>query len=108
MIESILDYASEPVYGIIVTAFEYQSAGTPEPIIYWQTRIGLPANGKSMAEALPAMVLAAGPTIGRENDSPVLVDVDDAREGRVELGELEVRGIEDGPVPPNSASDPEK
>jgi hypothetical protein len=92
-ITTILDDASSPIYGIIVTAFEYKSASTNKPIIYWQTRIGLPASGKTMAEALPAMVLAAGSSIGREAKSPVLIDVDDARAGRVELGELEVRGI---------------
>jgi hypothetical protein len=101
-IETVLDYADEPIYGIIVTAFEFSSASTPQPVIYWQTRIGLPANGKSMAQALPAMMLAAGPTIGRETDSPVLRDADDAREGRVELGELEVIGYEDEPAPPGA------
>lgn len=105
-IEAILDGASTANYGIIVTAFEYQSASTAEPIIYWQTRIALPTNGKSMAEALPAMIYAAGPAIGRENDGPVLLDVDEAREGRVELGELEVRGVVEDEIPP-APDDPE-
>src|SRR5690606_19448173 len=38
-IETILSYAGTPVYGIIVTAFDYASANTAEPIIYWQARI---------------------------------------------------------------------
>lgn len=105
---AILDYASTPIYGIIVTAFEYQSANTTQPIIYWQTRIGLPANGKSMAEALPAMVLAAGAAIGREAKSPVLLDVDDARQGYVKLGELDVRGVVDEPDSRPTNSDMEK
>jgi hypothetical protein len=98
MIETILESASDPIYGIIITAFEYKSARTPKPIIYWQTRIGLPANRKTMAQALPAMILAAGPTIGHETDSPVLRDIDDVRSGRVELGELKVTGYEDEPA----------
>jgi hypothetical protein len=93
VITTILEDASDPIYGIIITAFEYESASTTKPIIYWQTRIGLPARGKTMAEALPAMVLAAGSSVGREAKSPVLIDVDDARKGRVDLGELEVRGV---------------
>jgi hypothetical protein len=101
MTETILDYSSTAIYGIIITAFEYQSASTSEPIIYWQTRIGLPAHGKSMSQALPAMVLAAGSAIGRESKTPVLIDVDDARVGRVELGELEVRGLVEEPSPLN-------
>lgn len=104
MIETVLDSAKGPLYGIIVTAFEYQSARTPKPIMYWQSRIGLPANGKSMAEALPVMLLAAGTAIGRESGSPVLLDADEAREGQVKLGELQF--LEDASEPtrkPDSA-----
>lgn len=106
-ITSILEDASEPIYGIIVTAFEYESASTTQPVIYWQTRIGLPANGKSMAEALPAMILAAGSAIGRESKSPVMMDVDHVRKGRVELGELQSRGVVEEPVsrPPDADAD---
>lgn len=88
LVETILDSASDAVYGIIVTAFDYSSASTPHPTILWQTRIGLPANGKSMAEALPVMLVAAGPSIGRPSDRPIMADADAVREGRVELGEL--------------------
>lgn len=92
-IETILTNAQEEIYGIIVTAFEFKSANTPNPVIYWQTRIGLPANGKSMAEALPTMLVAAGPAIGRESKSPMLLDADSVREGRVNLGELKVLDV---------------
>ncbi len=103
---TILDYAGTPVYGIIITAFDYASANTTSPVIYWQTRIALPANGKSMAEALPAMALAAGPAIGRESDSPALFSADDARQGRVDLGELEFRGVVEDPAVRERASGP--
>lgn len=88
-IETILQDAQDAIYGIIVTAFEFKSARTPTPVVYWQTRIGLPTHGKSMAAALPAMLIAAGPAIGRPADGPVLLDVDKARAGHVKLGELE-------------------
>ena len=102
-IETILDDATGPIYGIIVTAFEYKSANTPNPVIYWQTRIGLPANGKSMAQALPTMMVAASNAIGRESKSPVLVDADTAREGAVKLGELQILDvISDPPRDPDS------
>lgn len=107
-IETILESASDPIYGIIVTAFEYRSASTPKPVIYWQTRIGLPARGKSMAQALPTMMLAAGPTIGRETESPVLRDADDVRQGSVKLGELEILGHEAARPPPAKTSEAKK
>jgi len=87
-IETILEDAQGPIYGILISAFEYKSARTLEPVILWQTRIGLPANGKTMAEALPAMALAAGPAIGRPAEKPVLLDADAARKGTVNLGDL--------------------
>jgi len=87
-IETILEDSQGAIYGIIVTAFEFKSVRTADPVVYWQTRIGLPANGKSMAEALPAMLVAAGPAIGRPADKPVLLDADLARQGTVKFGEL--------------------
>ena len=97
-IETVLQDAGGSVYGIIVTAFEFKSASTPKPVIYWQTRIGLPANGKSMAEALPTMLVAAGPAIGRESAKPVLLDADNVREGHVKLDELKVLDVLETPA----------
>lgn len=93
-IDTILQDSQHPIYGIIVTAFDFKTARTPEPVPYWQTRIGLPANGKSMASALPVMVTAAGPAIGRPSDKPVFVSADVAREGQVRLGELQFLDFE--------------
>jgi hypothetical protein len=92
-VETILDGASGPIYGIIVTAFDYQTARSPNPVIYWQTRIGLPANGKSMADALPTMVLAAGDAIGRPSKSAQLRDADTARDGHVRLDDLQILDV---------------
>lgn len=88
VVDTILQDVRNPIYGIIITAFEHKSARTPNPVIYWQTRIGLPTNGKSMTAALPAMMVAAGPAIGRPADTPVLLDTDKARQGTVTFGEL--------------------
>src|SRR5688572_13471682 len=86
--QTILEDAQKPIYGIMISAFEYKSAKTLDPIILWQTRIGLPANGKSMREAMPVMLVAAGPAIGRPTEKVVLTSADDARAGSVNLGEL--------------------
>jgi len=111
-VERILEYAREPVYGIIVTAFEYKSVKTEHPIAYWQTRIALPANGKSMANALPVMVIASGPVFGKETKKAMLRGTDEVRQGYVSLGEMEVldyyedKAPEEKPAAP--ASQPEK
>lgn len=98
-IDAILEDAKNPIYGIIVTAFDFKTAKTAQPVAYWQTRIGLPANGKSMTAALPVMIAAAGPAIGRPADKPVFLDADRIREGRVKLGELKFLDYERDPRP---------
>jgi hypothetical protein len=100
VIETILDNADDPIYGIIITAYDYKSARTDQPIACWQTRIGLPANGKSMAQALPTMLVAAGSAIGRASDKPLLMNADRAREGSVKLGELQFLDVVNDLPPP--------
>jgi hypothetical protein len=93
-IETVLEYAREDIYGFIISAFEYKSARTAEPIVLWQTRIGLPANGKGMSEAISVMAQIAGPQIGRETTKPVLLGTEDRY--TTKLGELEFLGFEEG------------
>lgn len=91
-IETILNYAEEGIYGIIISAFEYKSALTPQPVILWQTRVGLPANVEGMTDALTTMAHVAGPLIGRETTKPTLRTADDRY--TTKLGKLEVIGFE--------------
>ncbi|HVU15614.1 MAG TPA: hypothetical protein VHD32_01720 [Candidatus Didemnitutus sp.] len=104
MTDTVLEDSNEPIYGVIITAFEYKSARTPKPIVYWQTRIALPANGKSMAEALPAMLTAAQSQIGLASEKPTLVDTDRVRDGEVKAGEIKVIGV----VPDDKPADTKK
>jgi len=108
LIDTILENSQAPIYGIIVTAFDFKTARTAAPIAYWQTRIGLPANGKSMAAALPVMITAAGPAIGRPAAAPVLVSADHAREGQVNLGDLKFLGFEENPAQAPQPARPEQ
>jgi hypothetical protein len=99
-IETAQEDAQDAIYGIIITAFEFKSVHAARPVVYWQTRIGLPAVGKSMAAALPVMLVAAGPAIGRPSKEPVLLDADNPREGTVKLNELKFLEFIDGNPPP--------
>ena len=88
-VDTIVEYSSAPIYGIIVTAFDFQTARTANPTIYWQTRIGLPAVGKSMAQALPSMFVAGAPAFGRETKRALLFDADTQLRGHVHLRDLQ-------------------
>lgn len=103
-VETMLDTLKDSMYGVIVTAFDFKTAKTSHPTAYWQTRISLPAVGKTMAAALPTMIAAAGPQFGRETAIAVLRDADGAREGHVDLGELRVVGYEDPTKPARAAT----
>ncbi len=107
-VETMLDTLKDSMYGVIVTAFDFKTAKTDHPTAYWQTRICLPAVGKTMAAALPTMIAAAGPQFGRETAIPVLSDADGAREGHVDLGELRVVGYEDPTKPQHAATGGDK
>jgi hypothetical protein len=107
-VDRILSYANKPIYGIIVTAFEYKSAKTDHPVAYWQTRIALPSNGKSMANAMPVMVMSAGPVFGRETGKAMLRDTNEARQGHVTLGELEVLDYYEDAAPVEKPAAPAK
>ena len=96
---------SHACYGIIITAFDFKSVGAKHPIPCWETRITLPADAKSMAMALPPMIIAAGPAIGHESKLPFLGDADAVRQGHVTLGDLEVIGYEDQPTPTGKAAE---
>ncbi|MDX2186525.1 MAG: hypothetical protein SFV32_06310 [Opitutaceae bacterium] len=88
--QAILDMADEDLYGIIITAFEHESAKTDKPVILWQTRVAFPATGNYMKDALPKMATVAAAQIGRETKKPVLRDPADYRNEQSTLGELEV------------------
>ncbi len=92
-VETVLDLANEPLYGVIVTAFEHESAKGPEPVLLWQTRISFAARGKSMEEALPTMLATAASQIGRETTKPVLRDPDDGRRAEVTWGEMQTSEV---------------
>ncbi len=102
-IETAQEDGQDAIYGIIITAFEFKSARTAKPVVYWQTRIGLPAVGKSMAAALPVMLVAAGPAIGRPAKEPVLLDADSPREGTVKLNKLKFLEYLNGPPAPEKS-----
>ncbi|WP_404425135.1 hypothetical protein [Nibricoccus sp. IMCC34717] len=89
-VETILDLADEPIYGLIITAFDYATVKTDKPIALWQTRIGFAAIGKSMQDALPKMLTVGAAQIGRASDKPIIRDADDYRKEAFEYGDLKV------------------
>lgn len=97
--QKVMDVAAEDIYAVTICGFDYASTRSGKPVLLWQTRVAIPTTGVSMANALPRILAVAGPAIGRETKTTVIAKADDTREGRVDLGELEVIE-EDAPVTP--------
>jgi hypothetical protein len=89
----LMETARKDLYGISITAFDYESAENEKPILLWQTRIAYPTRGIYMREALPKMIEIAAPSIGRETNKPILTDLDGAI-GTVDYGDLEVIDVD--------------
>lgn len=64
--EVLVDQASSDCYYVIVSAYDLQSVGSNRRRILWRTRMTASTHGLSMSEALPRLIVAAGPWYGRD------------------------------------------
>jgi hypothetical protein len=101
----LFDQLSYDVYYMAVVAYDFTDYmhGKKRPL--WITRMTVDAQGVSMAESLPALVVDAAPYFGREmSESATLVQTI-RRGANVEVGPLKVIGVETN-VPPREGNVP--
>jgi hypothetical protein len=85
--EEIWDGVQDDRFFVMVSAYDFVTYNQKhKKILLWVTKMSLPAAGVTMAEVMPALIKAGGPLFGRESIGPTVVDVPNAREGRVEIG----------------------
>lgn len=77
-------------YFVIASAFDYVAMKKGQRVLLWRTKMTVNATGISMTESLPALVVAAGPYLGKDMPDAVTLTRRISRVGRVELGELQV------------------
>ena len=91
IVGKIWDFAHGNLFVAFVRSYAMDSVGQgKKPIKLWETRFGCPADGLTLADTLPQMIVAAAPNFGRETRMPVSLRVNDWRRVQVEYGELRV------------------
>ncbi|HWA25166.1 MAG TPA: hypothetical protein VG734_05775 [Lacunisphaera sp.] len=77
-------------YFVIASAFDYVAMKKGQRVLLWRTKMTVSASGVSMTESLPALVVSAGPYLGKDMADAITVSRRISREGKVELGELKI------------------
>ena len=86
--ESIERAARDHLDIVAIFAYDYQSFRQKEKKLLWTTKISCPSPGLQMTVTIPSMLAIAGPYIGRETPTPVLVKATDRFKPEVKIGEL--------------------
>lgn len=76
-------------YFIIVSAYDFAASLKGEQTLLWCTRMSTARQGVWMTDVVPALVATGASLFGRQTDAPDWKQYP-VREGRVEMGELEV------------------
>jgi hypothetical protein len=99
MAERVVEMANEPLYVVTIVAYDWQDAINGKLSELWQTRIACPARGNWAMNALPQIVRAAGPSIGRETARPEWLSPEETRRrATVDIGELTTVDMSTAPV----------
>ena len=85
--ELVYNLASEDLFVIALTAYDFAAATRGEKKQLWTTKISCPSLGLAMPSTLPAMLALAGPHIGRETAKPVSINATDKFKPEVKIGD---------------------
>lgn len=89
-------FAQNSLYFAIISAYDHDSVARGKPELVWRAHLTANAQGVSLNEALPALVLTAGTSFGRDTGKALFVTRRAVR-GKVELGPLIFEPDEDPP-----------
>ena len=96
-LRDLIEQASEDVYFVVASAYDYTSMARGERQLLWRTKMTVNTRGVSMTETLPPLIASGAPFFGRDmpEAEPLIRRI--YREGRVELGEPTVVEFVDEP-----------
>ncbi len=85
--ELIAELATEDLYVIAISAYDFAAATESKKVQLWTTKISCPSRGLALPETLPAMLALAGPHIGKETAKPVQIKAADKFKPEVKIGD---------------------
>ena len=83
-------------YFLIVYSMDAEALARKERKLLWTTRISTTSQGVSFEQTLPIMISNAAWYFGRPTDTPEIIRRKAYRDGRVDIGDLQVVGFETG------------
>ena len=94
-------------YYAVASAYDYLAGVRGERKLLWRSKMTVDAQGVSMPDTLPGLILNAGRYFGHDMPEPATITKRQMQEGQVKLGPLEVKeyleqasGRTDGKAPP--------
>ncbi len=86
----LIEQTTGNFYYVVVSAYDYTAAASNRRLLLWRTRMTVVANGVAMADSLPALLVSAGKYFGQDMSESALLSRR-LSEGRIKLGELEIK-----------------
>lgn len=83
---NLMEQTNDDVYFVVASAYDYQALATGRRKLLWRTKMTVDTKGVSMADTMPAVIVAAAPYFGHETDEAVALTKRVVRQGKVEVG----------------------
>lgn len=84
--EMLVDQAAADIYYVVATAYDYKAMAQNRRLVLWRTRMTVSSAGVSAEQAMPTMVLNAGPYFGKEMKEAEVTTKRSLRDANVEIG----------------------
>ena len=78
-------------YYVIVSAYDCASVTQGKRQLLWRTKMTVDAQGVAMDDTLPGLIMNAGKYFGQDMSVAATLSKRLSREGRVDLGDLEIK-----------------
>jgi hypothetical protein len=86
----LVSQAGDDCYYVIASAYDYRSVAENRRQLLWRTRMTVNARAVAQAQALPTLILTAGPYLGRDMTEPEVMTKRALDRAHIEIGEAKV------------------
>jgi len=98
--EFLVDQSADDCYYIVASAYDYRSVAENHRQLLWRTRMTVNARGVAQAQALPNLIVAAGPYLGRDMTEPEVMIKRAFDREQIEIGLPQVLEMPASTTPP--------
>ncbi len=92
----LLEQSLDDCYYVVASAYDYRAVASGKKELLWRTRMTVNAQGISMKQALPTVVMSAGPFFGHETVESQVIQRRAVPDGTIEIG---TPTVVEAPVP---------